>query len=99
MSERQVNFKLGELDLVLVRALTYTDLKQMQRMREPGFAEKDPWGAVDLVIEMLWKCAHAGDPSVTRKMIEDNFFLPDGMETVMVALLQVVGTPSGSWVV
>lgn len=86
-SLRQLEFKLGNLDLVLKPAMTYADMKQLKGFGE--LAKKDPWAAVDLVIALFWKCAHAGDPSVTKNMIEENVVVPDGVQELMLALLQL----------
>jgi hypothetical protein len=86
----QLSFRLGELDLVLAPALTYTDMKKLRDFGE--IARKDHWAAIDLVIELFWKCAHAGDASVTREQIEDNVIMPDGVQTMLLGLLQI-GNP------
>jgi hypothetical protein len=88
----QVNFKLGDLDLVLKPALSYSDVKRMKGCSNGELAKKDPWAVIDLVVELLWKCAHVSDPAITKEQIEDNLVMPAGVEAVMIALLQVVGT-------
>ena len=91
MSEpRKMPFHLGELDLVLVPAMTYTDMKKLRGFGE--LARKDHYAAIDLVIELFWKCAHAGDESITREQIENNVVMPDGVQTMMLGLFQL-GSP------
>jgi hypothetical protein len=68
MSERTLKVRHGELDLLLKPWLTYYDMKQLR-----GFAElaaKDHYAAIDILVEIFWKCAHAGDAAVTKEMIE-----------------------------
>jgi hypothetical protein len=84
---RQLKFKLGELDLTLKPAMTYADMKRLKEFGE--LARTDPMAAVDLVILLFWKCAHAGDPSVTKDMIEENAVMPDGVQDLMLALLRL----------
>jgi hypothetical protein len=88
-----VKFKLNTLDLTLVPAMSYADMKRLRGFGE--LAAKDHYAAIDQVVELFWKCAHAGDVSITKEMIEENVIMPDGVMTMMAALLQL-GQPVSS---
>jgi hypothetical protein len=89
MSERTLKLKFGELDLTLKSQLTYYDMKRLRGFGE--LAAKDHFAAIDMLVEIFWGCAHAGDPAVTIEMIEKNLLMPDGPIAMMAALFELSG--------
>jgi hypothetical protein len=86
---RKVKFTLGELDLTLSPAMTYWDAKQLR-----GFAKlhaDDHFAAIDMLVDILLRCALAGGSSVTREELEKHIVLPDGVTAIMAALFELAG--------
>jgi hypothetical protein len=91
---RKVEFRLGELDLVLVPRLTRDDLKYLRSLCDKttsAFTEDEP--VSDRLAYMLFKCAREQDPTLTKERILDEFVMPlyKQNQAVAIALCQVLG--------
>ena len=96
--ERKVEFKIGNLNLVLLPRLTLADVEWMNngsRRARTGTAltTSEATEVLDKSLEMLVRCAREHSPGLTKEQVlqEMALPLPDSMGMVAVALVQVLG--------
>jgi hypothetical protein len=94
MSERELKFRLGQLDLVLLPRLDVDDFKYLKSLcgkMTYTFDEDEP--VSDRLADMLVKCARDHDPTLTKERILDEFVMPIHKlnQAVAITLLEVSG--------
>ena len=102
MSERQIKFKFGDLDLVLSNRLAAADRNWLENLRVRGRSRGDrPRTHSELVeirdkaVELLLKCARDHSPNLTAEQVlgelpADEVGQHEYMASIAVALLQVI---------
>ena len=94
MSARTLKFKLGELDLTLVPALTAADVKRMASFNDPEYRRTHADETYEMLLELLVKCAREHRPKLTNEEIEDQLDADNYAErlsAVTIVLHQLAG--------